>query len=288
MAKDYSRVKRGQVFWFDPSVYSDKTEIEANGKTFETHIQLKTRPVLVVSNNQNNDNSYVCSVAPITSESKPPLPCHVKYVYAGKEQTIELEQIRTVDILSLQTYICTLSDSVMQKVEAAIVAQFDIRPSVNYLDITLSNITNHLQEVVKRILIEQGAIMTDKAQVRQGIPVSNIEDCALYLADAIENLVKKPAPPQPVVINEESQRLPAQNVSKPDEKSISHKKPRRHGGGRTVPDDEMQRRIQYVEDCNTLSLEAVAQKYNIALDKVLNLKYYYQNQIRKRNNTAKE
>ena len=286
MAKDYSRVRRGQVFWFDPSVYSDRTEIEVNGKTVETHVQLKTRPVLVVSNNQNNDNAYTCNVVPITSESKPPLPCHVKYIYGGKEQTIEVEQIRTVDISALQAYICTLSDNIMQKVEAAIMAQMDVRASVSYLDITLGNVTNHLQEVVKRILVEQGAIMTDKAQAQQGIPISNIEDCALYLAEAIENLVKKPSAPKPELVDDSAPST--HRAPTPKAKSAPRKPSKRRGGGRSLSNDELQRRTQYVEDCNTLSLEAVAAKYNVPLDKVLNLKYYYQSQIRKHDKTAKD
>lgn len=268
MAKDYSKVQRGQVFWFNPRVYSEAEKLNIKGNEYDSHIQMKPRPVLVLSNNQNNDNAYTCNVVPITSEDKPPLPCHVTYTYAGRPQTILVEQIRTVDIIALNDYICTLSDSVMQKVEHAMMFQFAIRPSVSYLDISLSNVTSHLQELVKKILAEQGAIITDKQQVKEGIPVSAIEDSALYLADAIESLVKKPTQPAPIV----EVAAPSEDVSKP--KRV-HNKPRSARGGRQVGDDEIQRRIQYVKDCNSLSLEDVSQKYNIPLDKVLMSKYQY-------------
>lgn len=271
MAKDYSKVQRGQVFWFNPQVYSEVEKLNIKGNEYDAHIQTKTRPVLVVSNNQNNDNSYTCNVVPITSEDKPQLPCHVIYNYAGKPQTILVEQIRTVDIISLGDYICTLSDSVMQRVEQAMMSQFSIRPSVSYLDISLSNVSTHFQELIKKILAEQGAITTDKQQVKEGIPVSAIEDSALYLADAIDNLVKRPAPADPVMEDTTTSKHPVNTKSRHNTKStIPTKK-----GGRKVGNDEIQRRIQYVKDCNTMSLEDVSKKYNIPLDKILMYKYSY-------------
>lgn len=271
MAKDYSKVQRGQVFWFNPQVYSEVEKLNIKGNEYDVHIQTKTRPVLVVSNNQNNDNSYTCNVVPITSEDKPQLPCRVVYNYAGKPQTILVEQIRTVDIISLGDYICTLSDSVMQRVEQAMMSQFSIRPSVSYLDISLSNISTHFQELVKKILAEQGAITTDKKQVKEGIPVSAIEDSALYLADTIENLVKKPAPAAPVMEDTTTSEHLVKTKSCRNTRSTRPTKK----GGRKVGDDEIQRRIQYVKDCNTMPLEDVSKKYNIPLDKILMRKYSY-------------
>lgn len=268
MAKDYSRVQRGQVFWFNPQVYSEAEKLNIKGNEYDIHIQTKTRPVLVVSNNQNNDNSYTCNVIPITSEDKNQLPCHVTYNYAGKQQTILVEQIRTVDIVTLSDYICTLSDTIMQKVEQAMMSQFAIRPSVSYLDISMSNVTGHFQELIKKILVEQGAITTDKKQVKEGIPVSAIEDSALYLADTIDNLLKKPTPAAPIM---EPSSLRSNAV-----KSEPHaKSPRPARGGRKVSEEEIRRRIQYVKDCNALALEDVARKYNVPLDKVLMHKYAY-------------
>lgn len=272
MAKDYSKVQRGQVFWFNPHVYSEVEKLNIKGNEYDVHIQTKTRPVLVVSNNQNNDNAYTCNVIPITSEDKTQLPCHVVYNYAGKPQTILVEQIRTVDIISLGDYICTLSDSVMQRVEEAMMSQFSIRPSVSYLDISLSNISTHFQELVKKILAEQGAITTDKCQIKEGIPVSAIEDSALYLADAIDNLVKKPA--VPVMENATTTEHSAKSAkTKSCRNSKSTRQTRK--GGRKVGDDEIQRRIQYVKDCNTMPLEDISKKYDIPLDKVLMYKYNY-------------
>ena len=262
MAKDYSKVQRGQVFWFDPSVYSEEETFKLKGSEFETHCQREMRPWVVVSNNQNNDNAHTCNIVPITTEVKTPLPCHVYYTYGGKRQTILVEQMRTVDIISLQGYICTLSDSIMQKIEAAMIIQFAIRPSVSYLDITLNNVTTHLQEVIKKILEEQGAIMVDREEASKGIPISAIEDSALYLADTIENLVKKPT--QPLIAQDEI--VVPESSKKPLE-------PHKHTGGRSVSQEELQRRVQYIKDCNTMPAKEVSKKYNIPLDKILMYKH---------------
>lgn len=301
MAKDYSRVQRGQVFWFDPDIYHTPGTIMVKGKEVNSSVQLKRRPVLVVSNNINNEKSWTCNIVPVTSELKPDLPCHVTYEYAGKTQTIEVEQIRTIDIYALGEYICTLNDNVMRKVEEAMVSQFSIRPSVRYLDISLNNVAEHLHELVQRILVEQGAIIAQpSSSENSGIPISAIEDSALCLAETIENLVKKPQVQQPSPVKMPSEKN--QSVSMPKLQDdcpnagcnsviSSENKTRGGGKGRTVTPEVLSRREQYIKDCDTMPIEEVSKKYGIDLDKVMRTKYYYKYQLeskRKRGNISND
>lgn len=139
MGKTYARVQRGQVYWFDPmKAYGGyDTFIGFNGREYKSSVQLNNRPWLVVSNNEGNSSSPTCNIIPITLEEKTRIPVHVYFSYEGKKQTILTEQMRTVDCLSLQEYIYTVSDDVMEQVEKALVVQYNIRPSVTYADFTL-------------------------------------------------------------------------------------------------------------------------------------------------------
>lgn len=76
-------VRRGDVYWvnLDPTVGS---EIR------------KTRPALVISPDDMNAALPRVIVAPLTSKAHP-LGCRPQLVFGGKQATILLDQLRTVD-----------------------------------------------------------------------------------------------------------------------------------------------------------------------------------------------
>lgn len=162
MSKNYSRVQRGMVFWFNPDkVYKEQMEFESpKGKRYKTSIQHGNRPWLVVSNNEGNNSARTCNVIPITTEqNKTEIPVHVRFEFEGIPQLILVEQPRTVDIAALGEYMCTVSDEVLEQVEKAQAIQFAIRPSVTYLDITLDKVTDYLRNLVSYILQEKQVLI---------------------------------------------------------------------------------------------------------------------------------
>ena len=207
MSKNYSRVQRGMVFWFNPDkVYKEQMEFEGfKGKRYKTSIQHGNRPWLVVSNNEGNNSARTCNVVPITTEQgKTEIPVHVRFEFEGIPQLILVEQPRTVDIAALGEYMCTVSDEVLEQVEKAQAIQFAIRPSVTYLDITLDKVTTHLKNLVAYILQEKQVLIErqEQAIVNRGgaVPMSNIEDAALQLGEMIEDLVGVSKPEKPVEV----------------------------------------------------------------------------------------
>lgn len=162
MSKNYSRVQRGMVFWFNPDkVYKEQMEFESpKGKRYKTSIQHGNRPWLVVSNNEGNNSARTCNVIPITPEqNKTEIPVHVRFEFEGIPQLILVEQPRTVDIAALGEYMCTVSDEVLEQVEKAQAIQFAIRPSITYLDITLDKVTDYLRNLVSYILQEKQVLI---------------------------------------------------------------------------------------------------------------------------------
>lgn len=184
---NYSRVKRGMVFWFNPDkVYGDSLEFKGfNQKSYKSHVQHGNRPWLVVSNDDGNESSPTCVIVPLTAEeNKTNIPVHVSFIYEGVYNTILCEQPRTVDQAALKDYIYTLDDSLMSKVEKAQQIQFSIRPLHTYADFSLENVVDHLKSIVDHIIQEKTEILK-----QQPIPVSKIEDAAIELGGMLEDLV---------------------------------------------------------------------------------------------------
>lgn len=220
MGKTYSRVQRGQVYWFDPiKAYGGyDTFIGFNGREYKSSIQLNNRPWLVVSNNEGNFSSPTCNIVPITLEDKTDIPVHVHFNYEGKRQTILVEQVRTVDCLALTDYIYTVSDELMEKVEKAMAVQYSIRPTVTYADFTLDSTIKHLEVVIANIISNKVELIKQELQKEQlpagVIPTSQVEDAALHLGQMIEDLVGEEIKPM-VKQQPKQQETPKAETPKP-------------------------------------------------------------------------
>lgn len=191
MARQYSKVKKGMVFWFDPKSYGGGVDFRNytgnNGREYKSHIQAGYRPYLVVSNDTGNSTSPTCNIVPITTSSeKAEIPVHVPFIFEGEPQIILCEQPRTVDIMALGKFHCIVSDEIMVKVEQALSIQFGIRPEIGLTDFTLDNTVKMLESMVEKILQSK---MKRLEETAAKIPISNIEDAALRLGEMVEDLV---------------------------------------------------------------------------------------------------
>jgi mRNA interferase MazF len=93
------------------------------------------RPVLIVQNNKGNRYSPTVIVAAITSsENKPDLPTHISITpeQSGlrRPSLILLEQLRTLDKRRLATYIGTIDDEIMQRVEKGLECSLGFQSAV--------------------------------------------------------------------------------------------------------------------------------------------------------------
>lgn len=301
MLRNYSRVQRGMVFWFNPDkVYKEQMEFEGfKGKRYKTSIQHGNRPWLVVSNNEGNNSARTCNVVPITTEQgKTEIPVHVRFEFEGIPQLILVEQPRTVDIAALGEYMCTVSDEVLEQVEKAQAIQFAIRPSVTYLDITLDKVTTHLKNLVAYILQEKQVLIERQEELitngEGAVPMSNIEDAALQLGEMIEDLVgvskpEKPAEvskPQPAhgsQIEKFNQRLAKSQQIKQQEQP----KTQPTAVGEEITTQKRKRnswteesRRAYLADCDKMTPQEVMTKYGFkSVQSVFQTKYACKNAL---------
>ena len=103
-------IRRGDVYYAD---LSGVVGSEQGG----------VRPVVVVQNDKGNKYSTTLIVAPISKKmSKPPLPTHVIFSVSQLNYVsmILLEQLRTIDKKRMGQWICTLDQSTIEKINAAL------------------------------------------------------------------------------------------------------------------------------------------------------------------------
>lgn len=109
-------VKRGEIYYANlcPIVGSEQGGI---------------RPVLILQNDRGNRNSPTTIAAAMTGQKKKRQRTHVTVSGCGLSKTtlVLLEQVRTIDKSRLRSYIGTLDDSSMEKVDRAIVESFGIK-----------------------------------------------------------------------------------------------------------------------------------------------------------------
>jgi mRNA interferase MazF len=105
--ENYAFPQRGDVFWvaMDPAIGS---EIK------------KTRPGVVVSNDDNNIESPRVIIAPITSTTKRVYRFEVQIDHDALQGKAMLDQIRTVDKIRLLKKITHLDASIMDLIDDAL------------------------------------------------------------------------------------------------------------------------------------------------------------------------
>lgn len=111
---------RGGVYWW--SGYNHN----------RTHIQTGTRPVVIVSNDVCNELSPVIAVVPLTTHIKSPYPQQVPIIMNGGVSIVLADQITTVPVDELGSFVCTLKDFQMEQIDRAIKVQLgliDIHPN---------------------------------------------------------------------------------------------------------------------------------------------------------------
>ena len=136
---------RGTV-WLCRDDVSD-SNIRPGFKVTNTHVQKKTRPVLIVSNNIGNTNSPVLNVVPLTTQDKRSGVAVALYKEDGILCCILCNQIKTIDKSQLIQYEFTVDDETMAEVEKTIQHALGIKCQT--IDKSLKDIENIVSNIVK-------------------------------------------------------------------------------------------------------------------------------------------
>lgn len=110
-----SDIRRGEIFY-----------ISRGGATTHGNEQFADRPAVVVSNDKNNENSGVIEVVYMTTQPKTDLPTHVTVRSTGRISTVLCEQVYSVAVERVGTYIGQCSDAEMQNIDIALMISLQL------------------------------------------------------------------------------------------------------------------------------------------------------------------
>ena len=132
---------RGQVWWI------------GTNKEYVGTIQSPNRPHVIVSNNVGNRNAGHLMVVPCTTELKRlDMPTHLECEFGNKRNMIMCEQIKTVNVDELLSYMFTLDDNMMDKIDEALKIALGIVD--NKLLDTVASISDTENDNVSQIKID--------------------------------------------------------------------------------------------------------------------------------------
>lgn len=122
MAQKYCR---GQVWWWS----NPHTSTEENTQ----HLILKDRPVLIVSNDSQNENARILSVCPLTTKDRYD-DYYTICTKNGAASVVLAQQLTTVNCWELQNYMFTLSDKEMKAVDQELCKLLGLFMQLNNID----------------------------------------------------------------------------------------------------------------------------------------------------------
>lgn len=269
MAIGYStKYARGTVWMCEEDSIIDGETIR---KGFRTHVQKKTRPVLVLSSNFGNSHSPVVNVLPMTSQSK---PCSVNVEVFTEEQTVNYilcNQIKTVDATSLSHYMFSVDEAVMREVEKTIqmvlgISQPRIAKSIEDLEELIKNIsTMRFNELSNRE--EFDTIVEKIAQGLESNYKSLIENYIMNLNASAKRLREQsPSLSARIKTTKSDDSVEEQNSSSSEVNKLANKntktnKPKRSMKPRGYWTEERKR--QYVSDFDNHTIEWMMVTYEI-------------------------
>lgn len=127
-------ILRGDVYWVAAEQktnhggeYAGKGQNEKFGKKPHSSLIRGTRPAVIVSNDELNANSNVVEVAFLTRAPKGQLKSHA-VVMLNAPSTVLCEQVQSVSVDKLGSYIGHLSDIEMSGVDSALRYSLGISP----------------------------------------------------------------------------------------------------------------------------------------------------------------
>lgn len=229
MANSY-KFRRGQVWW---------VANEPNDRSFDTSVQAKSRPYLIVSANINNEHAPIVNACPLSTRPYDNFPCHVECLIGGTKNLIFVEQITTLGTNQFQTYMCTLPDDIMHTVDRKLARQLGVE------GITVDKLNRVFEALTKQIKAEIEALQNSPTAIEATV-TKQISD----LTDTLKDMAETRA----------STHTPA-HASKPTPTPASKPAPTEKPT-RTKWTPELMR--QYLQEYKTMPLTEFAEKWNIS------------------------
>lgn len=142
-------IKRGEIFYI------------SRGASYGSE-QQADRPAVVVSNDQNNENSTTVEVVYLTTQPKTDLPTHAVIRSTGRISTALCEQVHTVAVERVVKYIGQCSDKEMENIDIALMISLSLDAGTKTAKKYLED-SQRQQEEIERLKAENELLKTERA-----------------------------------------------------------------------------------------------------------------------------
>lgn len=115
-------IRRGDIFYVDKFGYQVGSE------------QIPGRPGVIVSCDENNRHSETVQVAYCTTQPKADLPTHVEILSANRPSTVLCEQINTVSVERLGSYIGRCTAEEMRDIDIGVATALGLKKYPGLID----------------------------------------------------------------------------------------------------------------------------------------------------------
>lgn len=211
------RIRRGMVFWYDIRPDVDKTSVHrvCNGK-YVDYVQYGRRPWVVVSSDEMNRKNTLVSICPMSSGkagSASYNSAHVDLLFMGRKTSVLCEQVRSVTAAELVEYMSTLSNSMMDKIDDAIMYHLGLTMKPKFTGTSVSDAMSKIESIINSMVADKLAQLPP-VQASQ----KDIDDMVQRISNSFENAYSnKIRTIEPIIPNNKST---VDNTDNSDDKSV--------------------------------------------------------------------
>lgn len=128
--------------------------------------QYADRPAVVVSNQQNNEHSGTVEVVYMTTQPKTDLPTHVTIRSTGRPSTVLCEQINSISVERIGSYIGEVSEREMENIDIALMISLQLDGNAKTSKKYAETIKEQ-QEIIDRLTRENEALTAFKMKAEE-------------------------------------------------------------------------------------------------------------------------
>lgn len=148
-------IHRGEIFY-----------ISRGGASPRGSEQYADRPAVVVSNQQNNEHSGTVEVVYMTTQPKTDLPTHVTIRSTGRPSTVLCEQINSISVERIGSYIGEVSEREMENIDIALMISLQLDGNAKTSKKYAETIKEQ-QEIIDRLTRENEALTAFKMKAEE-------------------------------------------------------------------------------------------------------------------------
>lgn len=263
MEKWYSRFRRGDVWYLH-------FDIENGDGIKNSSVQKKSRPYVIVSCEENNNNATTFNCLPITTRNSDNLPMHIYFRYEdgaenARNQLVLCEQVTTISILTFNHpksyFMYSFNLDFMNKIDDVLTRQLGLKPRVADMRV--------LERLIQEIADNERKKLDAWKKKDTEIRVENLADMLskkfdinLTTADTVNGTEYRDEELQGVdkeTVKEMRKTASTRKGTKPKAKKNSKTETRSNRTNRYSDEDK----AQFLEDYKHLTMADMCEKYKL-------------------------